>query len=140
GHYVGYGVLVTLGLLCALASTWLLAKVPEPARSEADADAPDRRSARERFLEPFGDPAFREVLIFGSAFQFAAVLAGPYFTYYFTHDLKIPLSLAATWGIIANAGCVVAAVFWGRRVDRPGDRLPIDRVPDRIGVRGMLGR
>jgi MFS family permease len=117
GIPAGYAVLGIAGVLCAAASTWLLGHVPEAEVSEKDA----RRARGRDWLEPLRDERFRNVVIFGAAFHGAVQLASPYFPYWFTKELGIPMSHVAYWLALTNLGCMLAAPFWGKLVDRRGD-------------------
>jgi len=120
GYFAGYAIIGMLGLVAAATSTFLLSRVP-------DISLPRRTSAaKERgvvgsFLEPLEDRRFRNLLLYAALFNGALQLGGPYFPYYFTKDLKIPMDLVAIWMVLTNVGCFVASAAWGRRIDRLGD-------------------
>jgi hypothetical protein len=117
GYYLGYAILGTFAVISAAVSTLLLSKVAD---APADPVAARPVSARS-MLEPLRDPGFRRVLVFGACFQGAIQLASPYWPYYFTRELHIPMALVATWIMLGSLGSFAAAGFWGRRIDRAGD-------------------
>jgi hypothetical protein len=114
GVRVGSISLCLLALSAATLSTILLARVRDlPLRS------PERvRPSLDLLLEPYRDPVFARVLLFGACFNAAVQIAGPYFSYYFTRDLQIPMGTVAFWAMITNVGAFAASVAWGRTVDR----------------------
>lgn len=116
GLYAGYFLVACLGLLAAGISSYLLWHVPAPKQAGARVEPP-RLSA---FLEPFQDHGFRRVLMAGGVFNAALQVSSPYFAYYFTRDLHIPMSHIAAWTLLFNLGCFAASAFWGKRVDRRG--------------------
>lgn len=119
GARAGYAVVGGLALLSALLSTLLLSRVPAPPAAEPDlAPSAERRSFIEAFREPLRDREFMRVALFGAAFNGVIQMAGPYFPYYFTRDLQIPMSQVAIWMLVATAGCLASSAFWGRRIDR----------------------
>jgi hypothetical protein len=116
GVYAGYLLVACLGLLSAGISSYLLWHVPAPKQSGVRTEAP----ALSALLEPFQHLEFRRVLIAGGLFNAAIQVASPFFPYYFTRDLGIPMSKVAAWTLLFNLGCFAASAFWGRRVDRRG--------------------
>lgn len=122
GSFAGYGVLALLALSAALTSTLLLARVPDvKTRPEI---VPIR--------EAWSNVRFRRLVIFGAAFNGAVQLAGPYFPFYFTHDVHIPMSVVAMWTVLTNLGYLVAARYWGRKIDLSSSLKPI------LGVTGFV--
>jgi len=129
GYYVGYAMLGILAIVSAGMSTGLLAFVPSRISAQTAPVIGHRpkhaavRPARDFWkscMAPLRDPKFRPILIFGSAFNGALLISGPYFSYYFTSELKVPMSTIAVWGIITNLGCFLSAPVWGRKIDRSG--------------------
>ncbi len=125
GLYLGYAALGVLALVAGAVSTSLLSKVPAPenrGRARAEVSATGFRAAWRELLT---GTLFGRIVIFGAAFNGAIQLAGPYFPYYYTRDLAIPMSWIAVWATLTNLGCLLAAGFWGSRVDRKGGALPV---------------
>jgi len=115
GYRTGYAVVCLLALMAALLSTLFLARVPDAVRFET------QRPFLESVMEPLRDAGFRRVILFGTVFQGAVLLAGTYFPYYFTKELGIPMSYIAVWAMLANLGNALSSAFWGRMVDRSGN-------------------
>lgn len=109
----GYGILLVLALGSAALSTFFLSKVPD-VRFEGDARG---KKWIEAVREPLDDRGFLRLMVFNAAFQGSVQLAGPYFPYYFTHELRIPMSFVAFWTVLTNVGWFIAASGWGRKID-----------------------
>lgn len=131
GLQVGYGLLLAGALLAATVSTCLLKRVPEAsALAEGDSgpatgESPPVSVTTEMSLrawlssirEPWLNARFRNLMIFGAAFNGAIQLAGPFFPYYFTRELGIPMRTIALWTGLTNLGWFLASVSWGKRID-----------------------
>ncbi len=121
GSYAGFALLGVLTLTAAGLSTGLLARVPDAGTPSGHAPNGAREFAQ-TLLAPLRDPSFRGVVIYGAAFNGALQLASPYFPYYFTRELGIPMSQIAFWTVLTNAGCLLAAGRWGQALDRSAER------------------
>jgi hypothetical protein len=110
GLPLGFFGLAAAAVIAAMASTYLLARVPDSKTSLEPL-------SRDPFLLPLSDKAFRKVLIFGALFNGAIFFNSPYFSYYFTRDLGVSLSTIAAWGAVTNFGNFIAAAYWARRCD-----------------------
>lgn len=125
GWRVGLAVIGILAVIAATISTHLLSKVP---------DVRPIRAENVTFSETLKNREFRTFLFFSAFFQGAIQIAGPYFAYYFTRDLKIPLSQVVFWILFTNAGAFISSVFWGRWIDASKNPLRVLMVTG-----GMLG-
>ena len=108
-----FQILLLLALMSAAGSVWLLSRLPQTPKS----------SSGETFRFEFTrlwEPEFKELLIFAGLFHGAMYMAGPYFPYYFTHELKLNGSHVAFWSIMAQLGMWFTSSFWGRRLDSNG--------------------
>ncbi len=117
GSYLGYWMLGLCALVSAGISTFLLAKVE---------DAPAVKSLTgvsfwDALKEPWADLPFRNLVIFGAVFNFAVQFVGPFFPYYFTKELHIPMSLVSLWIVLVVAGSFVTSSYWGKRIDHSKD-------------------
>lgn len=119
GFFAGYAVVGSLALAAAAVSTFLLSRVPE-SRPEPVSESGPKNVWRE-LAEPFRDRDFRGVLWFGAMFNGAIQLGGPYFPYYFTREMHVPMHTVALWIMLTNVASFIAAGFWGKRIDRLGD-------------------
>jgi hypothetical protein len=117
GYPAGYGILLGCALICAAYSTFLLSRVPD---TDFGGEVHERKSWIEQVREPLRNPGFRRLVIFNAIFQGTVQLAGPYFPYYYTRELHIPMSSVAFWTVLTNLGWFATATFWGRRIDRVG--------------------
>lgn len=111
--HAGYFLLAVMALISAGISSALLAQVPD-----IPLEAPVKRSFREIILEPLRNERFKEALILGATFHGALQLAGPYFPYFFTHELKISMSWVAIWAALSSLGCLAFTGWWGKYIDR----------------------
>lgn len=109
----GYLLLGILAVASALVSSLILAQVPDVRSIEVS-----RRSLRQTLLEPLKNQRFKQALILGATFHGAIQLAGPYFPYFFTHELRLPMSLVAIWTALTSLGCFLFTGWWGRKIDR----------------------
>ena len=128
GVRAGAGLLCVLALVAAALSSGLLARVADLPLKTPEAVRPSRAL----LLEPYRDPGFVRMLAMGAAFNAAVQLAGPYFSYYFTRDLHIPMGTVALWVMMTNVGAFVASTTWGRSVDRS------DRIVRVLAISGAL--
>lgn len=117
GARAGYGLLGAFALLAAFLSTWLLSRVPRE-RPEPSAAGPAQPGFFETIRAPLRDRRFRNFVLFGALYNGAVQIAGPYFPYYYTKELHIPMSQVALWAMLANFGAALASWVWGRRIDR----------------------
>ncbi len=113
GRPVGYALLGLLAVLHGLNSSRLLARVPAAPSGPRPVGHPIRAA-----IGVLREPQFRGLLLCGAAFQFSMTLAGPYFAYYFTRGLGIPMSTVSLWTALTALGFLLAAPFWGRMFDR----------------------
>src|SRR5277367_5529640 len=85
GSYLGYGLLATLGVFSGWISLTLLAFVPPSPSSTA---ASFRKTD---FLTPLRDSRFRVVLVLWPLLNASLQLMGPFFPYFFTHEIGVPM-------------------------------------------------
>ncbi len=76
------------------------------------------QSFLESIQEPLHDPEFMRFATIAAAFNGSIQLASPYFPYYFTRELGIPMSSVALWTTLSSVGAFATAPTWGRRIDR----------------------
>jgi MFS family permease len=131
GYFLGYALMGVLALVAGAMSVYLLSRVPDAAR-RVRLERPKRQARPGRLrlsrpisfdglLEPLQDASFRRVLIFGAAFNGAVQLTGPFFPYYFTKELGIPMSSIALWTVMTQIGGFASAALWGRKIDQSRD-------------------
>jgi MFS family permease len=109
-----YSVSFTAAGIAGFVGLVFLARVPEPVMR----DTGPPRSIRLLLAEPFGDTAFRKVIIFMGSWNFAANLAGPFIIVYLLTQMGYGLgTVTSMWaaGQVANA---LTLFLWGRISDR----------------------
>ena len=124
GFYAGYAVISVLAVLAAGVSTFLLSRVPDVAKTASTIRLSPQKDFWQAFLQPLRDPKFRKVVLFGAAFTGAIQIAGPYFPYFYTKELHLPMSTVAFWIVGQTVGSFLSAGFWGRRIDKIKDAVP----------------
>jgi hypothetical protein len=144
GWLLGYAALGGLAVISAMVSTWLLSRVPDlgqgarlvasaplavesPAgvRISGLADEGDHVRRVQNWVKPLRNPEYLRVLLFGAFFNGIVQLAGPFFSFWFTGELGIPMRDVALWGMLSNLGCLFASLYWGGRVDRTKNPVPV---------------
>ncbi len=129
GYPIGYGIIGTLAVGSGIVSTWLLSGVPEShhRRLKAVTTSPGLRRPmnwallKKTYSGPLRDSRFTRFLVCAAAMNGAIAIAGPYFPYYFTKELGIPMERVSVWIILNCTGNFLASSFWGRKLDRLGD-------------------
>jgi MFS family permease len=117
GIHLGYGILLVLGLIGAALSTHLLGKVGDVRRSKRETQSIQRVLRISDLVEPLRNERFRSLVIFGSVFNGAVQMAGPFFPYYFTRELHLSMSTISFWTILTHLGWFSASIYWGKRAD-----------------------
>lgn len=108
----GYGMLGALAVVSAAVSTFLLAKVPDARpRTGRIAPAVAVRAA-------LADPVYARTLIAVALFAGTLQIGGPYFPYYFTHEVGLSMGEVAFWVFLTHLGALLASGFWGRQIDQ----------------------
>ena len=121
GAYAGYLLLGILGVVAGWISVALLALVP------ASPTAVATRFEKRDFLTPLGDLRFRTVLILWPLLNGSLQIMGPFFPYFFTREVGVPMSRIAIWILLGNVGSLMTVGFLGARIDRTGDALEVVR-------------
>jgi hypothetical protein len=116
GLHLGYAVLLALALVSAGLSTYFLGRVRD-VRKNAGSGVSSPLLTFSQILEPLRDTRFRSLVLFGAVFNGTIQLGGPFFPYYFTRELHLPLSTISFWTILTNLGWFVASVHWGKSAD-----------------------
>ncbi len=117
GPYTGYALLGLLAVFSGWVSLVLLAFVPPSPRSSAV------RFERKEFLKPLRDPRFRVVLVLWPLLNGVVQIMGPFFPYFFTREVGVPMSRIALWIMVGNVGSLMTVGFLGARIDRTGNAL-----------------
>lgn len=111
-----FALLLALAILAAVTSliTLIFVKPPEAQtviQSEEASGAPPIPFRR------LAEPPLLGILGIGAAFQAGIALAGPYFPYYFTHEVGLSATEVSFWYAMTQLGIASAALYWGKRWD-----------------------
>jgi Na+/melibiose symporter-like transporter len=119
GYLLGYFLVGVCAVVSALTSCYCLFRVPQTLRlNQKEENSPhERKPFVEMLIEPLKNTQFRKTILFSACFNGAMQLGGPYFAYYFTHDLGISMSTLAFWIFLSCLTAFYAAPFWGKRID-----------------------
>lgn len=101
--------------LTGMASSWCLARTPEPMMAPASGA---RVSWRTMLGEPVQDANFRRLLILLGAWNVASNVAAPFLTVYLIQQLGYGLSTVTTLWVISQFANAIALYLWGRLSDR----------------------
>ena len=101
--------------LAGFASSWYLARAPEPMMSGAGAGA---GSILTRLRAPLRDPNFRNLMVFLGAWNVASNLAAPFITVYLINQLDLPLSTVTSLWVTSQVANALTLYLWGRLSDR----------------------
>jgi MFS family permease len=115
GHpALGYSILFTLSALVGLFGVYLLRITPDQPM------APVERRLRplEMLSAPFRDGNFRRLIVFLSAWNFAANLAAPFFSVYMLTSLGYSMTLVMVLTIASQLSNLAALGLWGALIDR----------------------
>lgn len=101
--------------LAGLASSWCLARTPEPAMAAAEGPAP---TWRVMLGEPLRDREFRPLLVLLAAWNLASNIAAPFLTVYLLRQLGYGLATVTGLWVTSQFANAVALYLWGRLSDR----------------------
>jgi len=100
--------------LAGLASSYFLARAPEPTMTDG---APDV-SVLARLRTPFADSNFRNLLFFLGSWTVASNLAAPFLTVYLIQQLGYPLRTVTSLWVTSQVANALTLYLWGRLSDR----------------------
>ncbi|MFN7683953.1 MAG: MFS transporter [Oligoflexia bacterium] len=109
-----FGVLLTLALLSAAGSLWLLVG---PAGSLGLREK-EKTHFRLNLTQVFSSPSDRQLIWTWCLFHAGVQLGAPYFPYYYTREVGLAPAEVALWYGITQTAIAVSAISWGRRWDR----------------------
>lgn len=109
-----YAVAFLLAGAAGFASSWFLARAPEPAMPPA----PRWVGLGDALWAPFEDPNFRRLLVFLAAWGVASNLAGPFIAVFLLKQLELPLTLVTAMGVASQVATALTLYAWGRVSDR----------------------
>ena len=79
-------------------------------------------SLRKEYSQPFKDVNFRKLLIFGMWWMLAIGVGSAFWGHFMIQKLKMGMFTMQLYGTLHNASSLVAFTFWGRFVDRLGNK------------------
>jgi hypothetical protein len=112
GDLSGYLILIFAALSLAFFATLALSKVPDVSFEHHE------QPVAAQIREVLRTPEAVSLIALGAVFTGAVQLAGPYFPYFFTHELGISMGEVSFWTIASNLGSFLASGPWGRYLDR----------------------
>lgn len=112
--YTGFSTLFFVGILCGLWSAYLYSRMKEP-------EYKDKTHYKiTEFFKIKGE--FRKFVLIMIFFNFAYMLASPFFTVYMLKDIEISYTLLMISFAVAGITKILAHPHWGRVTDRIGDK------------------
>jgi len=113
----GFVLLGIIGVAAGVTDIVLFTFVPEPPHHRA----PTIRLG-EALSEPLRDPMFRPFLLFRAYWQFAIMIAAPFFQLYLMTELGFTAVMVQLFFAVHALGIALASGFWGRLCDMFGFR------------------
>jgi MFS family permease len=108
-----YAVSFVLGGAAGMASSWFLARAPEPTMQPTP-----RVGLGEQLWAPFEDANFRRLLVFLGAWGIASNLAAPFVTVFLLRQLGYPLTTVTALWVVSQVANALTVYAWGRLSDR----------------------
>ncbi|MDZ4182202.1 MAG: MFS transporter [Candidatus Cloacimonadaceae bacterium] len=111
------GLIFVVATLLSLFGLTVLARQPErPARQK------DTRKLREIYLEPFKDKNFRLLMIFGVWWMLSIGVGSAFWGPFMLKKLEMGMFRMQLYGTLHMAASLIAYNFWGRFIDRYGNK------------------
>ena len=110
----GYSVAFAVAGLAGFASSYCLARTPEPLML----DAGPRRSMLAQLRIPLADVNFRSLLLLLGGWNLASNMASPFLTVYLMRQLGLGLSTVTTLWVASQLANATTLFMWGRVSDR----------------------
>jgi len=111
---VGFAIMFAFGILLAILCTLIMLRVKEPAYKDHH-----HHAIKEFFTL---DGPIKKFVIFGTAFNFAFMIASPFFAVYMLKDLEISYEYFGIATAIATLSQVVFSHYIGKLTDKYGDK------------------
>ncbi len=115
-----FEILFLLAIILAFISITFLVKQPEIRTSP-----PPENHLKERFLAPWRDKNFRQLLRFAVIWSFGVNFASPFFIVYMLKDLQLSYTLVSIYTVISAASDLMGMWAWGHFSDQLGNRAVI---------------
>jgi HEAT repeat protein/MFS family permease len=120
GDKFGFSAVFALGLVCAAISMWFFNRMPDLPREH-----PVRQNLRagiKAIGAPFGDRAYRRVLIFLGFSTLGQTFPGNLFTAYARESLNLNFEIIQGLQVSIAIGTIVSAATWGFFADKYGNK------------------
>ena len=116
---ITYACMFIAGGLSGLCGAYFLSRTPEPQSYHAN------ENVFKLFRKPLGNPNFRNLLIFNSAWVFALNIATPFFSVYMMKTIGLPLSYIIGLSILTQLSSIITIKLWGRYADNYSNKTII---------------
>jgi MFS family permease len=113
---IGYVLVFGVAVICAMASSLILTRQPEPPISR------QRLPMRALFSAPLRNPFFRSFSLASTGWAVATGIASPFFNAYGIQALHLSFTTLALFGVATSAMGLIAQPIVGRMQDRYGNR------------------
>jgi len=111
---VGFAIMFGFGLFLAILATFIMARVKEPVYKDHN-----HHAIKEFFTL---DGPIKNLVFFGVAFNFAFMLASPFFTVYMLKTLEISYEYFGIATAIATLAQIMGSRYIGKLTDKYGDK------------------
>jgi hypothetical protein len=111
---LGYAIAFAGSGLAGLASSWYLARCPEPRMQRAGPAV----SLSAKLAAPFRDRGFRRLLVMLGAWNFASNFAAPFLTVYLLQQLGYGMATVTGLWVVNQVANALTMFAWGRLSDR----------------------
>ena len=109
-------ILFGIGTIVGIVATRILQGQPEHPKE------PETMEFSRQLLQPFSDPNFRRLLVYGSWWMLAIGIGAPFWGPYMLKNLGMSMVELQIYGIVTSVTSFLALRFWGRFVDRFGNK------------------
>ena len=113
----GFVMLGMFGIVLGVIDIILFALVPEPPHQREET-----LPLRAALVEPFRSPSYRPFLVYQIYWQFAVMLAAPFFMVYLVKEVGFSARSVQLLLAMHGVGMALGSGFWGRICDRHGFR------------------
>jgi MFS family permease len=121
--FTGYAVLGLVGVALGVLDVCLFFGVPEPVHERVHGI-----SMWQALAEPLADRAYRRFLEFRTYWNFAMMVAAPFFQLYLIGEMKLSVLTVQLLGAVSSLGIVLSSRFWGHLCDQYGFRPALQLV------------
>ena len=113
----GFTILAAAGIVFGIVDICLFFQIPEPAHEDRGG-----MSLKSALLDPLRNADFRPFLVFRSYWNFAIMVASPFFYLYLISVLKMRVLTVQTLFVVSSLGVELSSRLWGMLCDTYGQR------------------